>query len=124
MLPRPGAGLEADYYWTQSALHVLEQSLEILSETIKSWEDFNSSGGDIAYFKSLPPETKQGGECLANSLFWDLCETFRQLNGIKGQLLRLLKKCRQRANAVSPRFPFPYRSFFVVALCNGDSNDD
>ncbi|RFU29722.1 hypothetical protein B7463_g6595, partial [Scytalidium lignicola] len=73
-------------YWTQQAADLLSNLSKVLSETIKVWEEFNSSDGDICYFNNLQPRAQQ--------LIGAIKQTFDTLKSLQNRLHLLEKSCK------------------------------
>jgi hypothetical protein len=91
--------------WTQQAIELLSQLLDVLSETIKAWDMFKSPNGDIGYFTdaSTLPNTQKSPLHLS---FHSIQETFEQLECLYRQLLKLDKSCKNSAQTVSRTRPY------------------
>ena len=98
------AGVQAEdvkksFDWTHQTMELVSQLLDVLSETIKAWDIFNSSDGDIGYFSDIDSlDTPRFRTRLS------LCaikEIFEILEGLQRKLLFLEKSCRNSAEAVS-----------------------
>jgi len=81
-------------------MELLSQLLDVLSETIKAWERFNSSNGDIGYFSDIESslDASQHRTRLSPRA---IGETFETLEGLQQKLLLLDKSCHNSAQAVS-----------------------
>jgi hypothetical protein len=89
--------------WTQQTIKLLSQLLGVISETITTWNRFNSSDKDIGSFSGI-------NSSLVVSQFripLSLCaikKTFQTLKGLQQRFLLLDKSCRDKAQTVSKSY--------------------
>jgi hypothetical protein len=86
--------------WTQQAIELLNQLLDLLLKIINAWDLFNGPNGDVGYFSSKTSPWNNPG-CRTHFSLRAIHEKFRQLEGLRQTLLQLEKSCRQSAEAVS-----------------------
>lgn len=104
-----GNGTEEFLNWTQRTANLLEQLLDVLSKTIKSWEGFNSWNRDIGYFSSMEISAESDPSRLRARLsLRAINETFERLQNCQQLLLSLKHSCDNSAQAVS--------SFLIIAI--------
>jgi hypothetical protein len=84
--------------WTRQIKEFLSRLRDPLSATIKFWERFNSSDGDIGFFLDVNSSDKKNRVNLA---LREIKETFETLEELQRTLDTLVKSCDDYANAVS-----------------------
>jgi hypothetical protein len=94
---RTQKGKEA-FDWIQDVMQLIVQLLNVLSQTVKSWEYFRSSRGGISYFESFgcPELQKRTHMALRN-----INLVFEDLQSCRDRLDSLNKTCQSSADAVS-----------------------
>jgi len=78
-------------------MELLSRLLDKLSETIKAWERFNSSNGDIGYFSDSSISQNRAKSLSLRAIK----KTFEMLEDLQEKLLLLEKSCRNSAQTVS-----------------------
>lgn len=93
-------------------MRVLNQLLDVLSQSIKVWDTFSSPNGDIGYFSDVDTST---GKLHSNILvsLRGIKETIDALETLKDKLELLEKGCCKFAEAVSPEVLHKRISFAV-----------
>jgi len=87
--------------WTRQIVELLNQLQDVLSETVKAWERFNSENGDIDYFSDIDFSENRCRGSLSK-----IKETFEVLESHQRTLQKLSKSCHDSAQNVSPSSTF------------------
>jgi hypothetical protein len=85
--------VKADFDWARQIIDILSRLSGVLSDTVVSWESFNSPGEDIGYFRDI----SEPGQLSLRKIK----STFRELQGDEKRLDLLKSRCTEFSRAVS-----------------------
>ncbi|KAH8588290.1 hypothetical protein B0O99DRAFT_693577 [Bisporella sp. PMI_857] len=106
--PQPGKegdqaeDIKKSFDWTHQTMDLLSQLLDVLSETIKAWEIFNSPSGDINYFSDIY-SSQDAQQPRTRLSLRAIKETMETMEGLQQKLFLLDKSCRNSAEALQLR---------------------
>lgn len=85
--------------WNQQASVILDRFLDVLSQTIDSWEKFRATNGDIGYFDDIDTsqDSPQAGILLSLRA---IEENIDKMVQYKSTVERLRKGCHESAQLV------------------------
>lgn len=95
--------LEETYKWTMQTLTILSYCLNVLSNSVISWDQFKAPDGDINYFADAQMPQSESIHRSALSL-WAIQHLYNQLEGHKRELLALKEACSVSLKDVSSQF--------------------